>query len=287
MTLKSFIKKNIEIQGHRGSPSLLPENTLLSFNAAIEAGVDAIELDLLMTKDEEIVIQHDFFVNSKICTYMDGSPILDKRLIKEMTLAEIKMLDCGRQRCSLFPNKRLVPKTQIPTLKELFELISLSKHPNAKKIRLNLEIKTDPHTPQYVPFYEKLAQKATQVVTDGGFENRVIYSSFDFTLLEEIRKIDLSAPIGLIFEKSTLACQKIDPNNWDASILEWTAKLQANTIFPNYSLLTHQNIHTVQASNVKVIAWTVNQIEIFKKLINQGVDGVITDFPHEMIPLST
>ena len=81
-----FANHGFEIQGHRGTRGTLPENTIPGFVAAIEAGVDGMEMDLLMTKDGEIVIHHEFFVNPVLCCYLDGSPIKEAPLIRNTTL---------------------------------------------------------------------------------------------------------------------------------------------------------------------------------------------------------
>lgn len=279
----SSITHSFEIQGHRGARGVLPENTLAAFSAAIEAGANGIEMDLLMTQDDEIVIYHDFIVNSKLCTYLDGSAIREPRLIREMTLLEVKEIDCGRVQNPLFPRQKSLPGTTIPTLKELFNFIQSSKQPNAKTVFLNLEIKADPIHRDYTPPLDKLAQEIIRVVQESGFESRIYYSSFDFDLLSEIRKIDNKTPIGLIFDKNSLMQHGVNPADWVGYILDAATNLQAKIISPNYKLLTPDNIQTMHAGGLRIMTWTINDIQRGRQLMEMGVDGIATDFPKEMI----
>ncbi len=92
--------QTMHVQGHRGNRGLRPENSLPAFATAIEAGADVLELDLLVSKDGKLIIHHDYTVNQKLCTYLDGTPVSNPALIRSLTLSEIKQLDCGRKKRS-------------------------------------------------------------------------------------------------------------------------------------------------------------------------------------------
>ena len=276
---------SLEIQGHRGTRGTLPENTIPGFVAAIEAGVNGMEMDLLMTSDGQIVIHHEFFVNPTLCCYLDGTEIQESPLIKDMSLSDLKNLDCGTLTNPRFPNQQHLAGTLIPTLEELLVTINSMDHPNAKKVRLNLEVKAKPQTPHYLPSQEAIAQKIVQIVNGNGFEGRICYTSFDFEMLQQMRNADPSADLGLIFEEATLTYYGVDPNDWTGFIAKTATALNAKIAAPDFCLLSASNIAALHEANLRVIPWTVNQQKDLTQLVEMGVDGIITDYPEKMLQL--
>jgi glycerophosphoryl diester phosphodiesterase len=283
--------KQLEVQGHRGNRGLRPENCLPSFATAIEAGADALELDLIVSKDGELVIHHDFFVNNELCTYLDGRPLLQPLLIHSLTLAEIKQFDCGRKKNHSFPKQHAIPGTQIPTLNDLFEMIRSSSHPNAKKIRLNLEVKRDPSHPEWTSSPSELARKVLSKVEQNGFTDRVYYSSFDPEVLAAIRSIAPNAQIGFLFDEETIEeAQKIDPQagkDLQAGaefFIQLALSLKANILSPHHTFLTDAHfIRRLQQAGFRVVSWTVNEPKRWAELMEMGIDGIISDYPEELI----
>lgn len=256
----------IEVQGHRGCRGLLPENTLPAFAAAIDAGVDSIEMDLLVTKDGEIVVHHDYFLNNTLCTFLNRAPIVGKTLIRDLTLEEVKRIDCGSKKNPNFPCQKTLPGTQIPTLEEVFTFVK------GKNVRLILEVKRDADHPEYTLAPELLAKKITEAVRKSGLEPRIYYSSFDKEVLAEIRKIDPMAKIEFI------NAQTLD------GMIEVATSLKAEIVSPEQSLLkTTEDVKALQAAGFRVITWTVNDPESWRKLIEMGVDGIVTDYPQDLI----
>src|SRR5258705_1556459 len=109
--------QTIQVHGHRGARAMRPENTLPAFEYAIGAGVDALELDLAVTKDDHLVVSHDPVINAEICSG-PGQP----RPIRTLTLAELRHWDCGGKRNPAYPKQTPVPGTRIPTLDEVLAL---------------------------------------------------------------------------------------------------------------------------------------------------------------------
>lgn len=285
--LTSFMpiqSKEIEVQGHRGSRGHMPENTLPSFALAIEAGADVLELDLLVTKDGELIIHHDFYLNKELCTHLDGSAVSSAPLIRSLPLAMIKQYDSGRKTNRNFPQQRSVPGTQIPTLQELFDFIKSSPLPNAKKVRLNLEIKRDSHHPEWTIGAREFAKKVIDVVEKNGFVDRIGYSSFDPEVLQEIRKLDPNAKIGFLFEEETFPTfNRPDPQAGMKTLIAIASSFKADTISPDHVLLKPEDVSIMKKSGFRVVAWTVNDPKRWAELIDMGVDGIITDFPDELI----
>lgn len=275
--------KKIEIQGHRGARGYLPENSLPGFVFAVEEQLDGIEMDLLLTKEREVVIHHDFFVNPQICSYSDGSPIKGSSLIEEMTVAELKQMDCGRMHPPRFPRQKSICGTKIPTLDELFDFLRSSEDPHAKKIRLNLEIKADSSKPEYTPSHSVIAKTIIDKVHRSGLADQVYYSSFDFNVLAEVRGLAPEATLALLYEKSGVIKNKIDSDDsWVFYLIMSADKLKASIVSPSYQLLTSEIVNHFHEKKLRVVTWTVNDPDHCLKLIKMGVDGIISDYPVDM-----
>src|SRR3989442_6438062 len=119
MTIAIATAGPILVHGHRGARAMRPENTIPAFEYAIQAGVDVLELDMAVTKDDVLVVSHDPLLNPEICKG-PGTP----RAIRTLTLAELRQWDCGALRNLKFPKQTPVPGARIPTLDEVFALAS-------------------------------------------------------------------------------------------------------------------------------------------------------------------
>src|SRR5438445_8755121 len=104
----------IQVHGHRGARAVRPENTLPAFEYAIAQGVDALELDMAVTRDNVIVVSHDPVLEAPVCT----GPV-PKAVIRELTLAQVREWDCGAKANPAFPKQQAVPGTRVPTLEEV------------------------------------------------------------------------------------------------------------------------------------------------------------------------
>lgn len=263
----------ILVQGHRGSRGTHPENTIAGFMAATIAGADFLELDLQGSKDHRVVIFHDFTEKKH------GS------FISQLTLDELKTVDCGSRVNPHFPKQRQIPGEKIPTLEELLEAILLLDHPNGKKIQLNLEIKRDPRHPEWSLEVNSFVDLVLSTVKKYNFENRVYYSSFDPESLAKIREKDGKAALGLIFDKTSL--ETLQTRNLQEAIekiLAFARNLKIKVISPSFPIL--KEIKSLQISipkDFKIIPWTVNTPKDWDQCLAWGIDGIITDYPKDLI----
>ncbi len=264
------MSKKFIIEGHRGVQSLYPENTLPSFQAAIELGVDFIELDLLASLDGEIVIHHDYKI--------------DGRLVHSLPLEDLKKVDCGSFHNREFPLQTLCPGAKIPLLKELFDMVKTSSHPQGKKICFNLEIKSDPIHPEYTLTIDNLAEKIMGIVKEYGLEERVYYSAFNPEVLMAIKKKDPKSRVALIYF-AIIPPLSLKEEGWIASLLDTCAKVDAQIVSPHESLLNSEVVAILKKSQLQVIPWTVNDSSRVEELREIGADGIITDYPQNFIRL--
>ncbi len=278
------ISDAVEVQGHRGSRSVFPENSLASFAAAVESNIDVLELDLQMTRDGVVIIYHDYFLNTELCADLSGKLLESDLLVRHLNLSQIKQVDCGCRGNRAFPEQKKIIGTQIPTLEELFQMIEKSAYPHAKVVRLNLELKRDPRHSEWSAPPDVLATAVVKLVERYGFSSRVYYSSFDPESLGAIRNVAPKATLGLIFnEESLKEAAKQHSAGGMQFLLKIASTLGVDVLSPEHVLLkTAEDVKRYQHAGVRVVTWTVNDQRRWKELLEMGVDGIITDHPAQL-----
>jgi glycerophosphoryl diester phosphodiesterase len=233
------------IFAHRGSSLEAPENTLPAFQLALEQGCKAIELDVQLTMDEELIVCHD----EKIDRTTDGTGY-----IKDQTLASLKHRDAGSWFSDQFQGVKL------PTLEEVLAICY-------QDIVINIEIKNIPF------FYKGIEEKVLQTIRRFGFVENTIISSFDHHALLCVQHLQPNQKIGVL-----LANQLIDP--W--GYLE-NAKLHAFSIHPLYSFVNEEFVRQSHQVGYKVIPFTVDDRKVYQGLKSMGVDGIFTNIPSRFL----
>ena len=230
-----------KIQAHRGASAYYPENTLESFSAAIEQKADCIELDVHLTKDNEIVVAHD----STLERVSDG-----KGNINDFTLNELKSLDFGKS----MPGRGVC---RIPLLSEVFALI----RPTA--LSINIELKTTER------LYPELPEKLAAMAREFNMTGRVIYSSFNHYSLLQLKSIEPNAKIGLLYNIGI-----VDP--W-----VYANYVRADAIHPHYQIIAAlpETVERCHENGLLVNVWTVDDPRAVNFMLKCGVDGIITNRP--------
>jgi len=262
--------KKIEIQGHRGARGNYPENSLPGFKYALDNNIDVLELDLQLTKDNEVIIYHDKTINPNICVSSGlGSGFGGNQSIKNLTLQEIKAYDCGSKQNPDFPDQIPVPNTHIPTFKELLDMIYTNYY--YKNIKFNVEIKTEKEldTDQEV---KQFVDEVVTIIHNYGLTNSMTIQSFDSRALKYVKQIDPYIKTSYLIEEV----------NIDDNVVFIAKDLGVQIISPDYSLLNKDNVLLLHKNGFEVFPWTVNDISDFKRMIEYDVDGVITDYPKVM-----
>jgi glycerophosphoryl diester phosphodiesterase len=250
----------MRVHGHRGARALRPENTIPAFEYAIEAGADVLEMDVAITKDNVLVISHDPHINPEICQGPHPGVAL-----RQLTLSELREYDCGVLTNPRFPKQQAVPGTRIPTLDEV---LRLSAHAN---IQFNIEIKSFPDHPELTPPPGIFAAMLLDVVHKHNLEPRSIVQSFDFRILRETERLAPEIRRSALWEGA--ARPFVDIAN-DAL---------AGIVAPDFVLVTPEQVKAAHAAKLEVIPWTANTPEDWRKLIDAGVDAIITDDPAALI----
>ncbi len=240
------VRENMEqktlIWAHRGASGHAPENTLPAFRLAAEMGADGVELDVQLTRDGVLVVCHDETVDRT--SDAKGS-------IRNLTLAELKKMD-------FCYGNMAWEGTRIPTLEETLDLLGPTG------LTMNIEIKTG------VYFYPEIERKTLETVKRMGWEDRVIYSSFNHLTLRNIRQLDPSARIGVLYGDGLA-----DP-------AEYALRLGANALHPWICNLQYPGMmEASRKAGLEVNVWTPNGEDQLRKCAEMGVHAVITNYPEK------
>lgn len=285
----------LDIQGHRGARGLAPENTLVAFARALSIGVTTLELDLGVTRDGVVVVSHDSALNpdhtrDSLGRWLGGSgPALFT-----LTLDELRRYDVGRLRpgtayAARFADQAGADGVPIPTLAEVFDLVRRSGNTS---VGFNIETKIDPGFPDRTPGPEAFVDAFLKVVRDAGMTERVTLQSFDWRTLVYSRRV---APE---IQTSCLTIQEPLEDNVRAGRPEaspWLGGLNARDFggsvprlakaagaavwSPDATGLTSAALREAHALGLRVVVWTVNDPAEMGRLIDLGVDGIISDRP--------
>ncbi|AXR62352.1 glycerophosphodiester phosphodiesterase [Leptospira mayottensis] len=282
------LDKSLDLQGHRGARGLRPENTWPAFEEAIRYGMTTLELDTVLTKDKKIVIHHDLDTNPTICQKKDGAPIVPISLY-DLTFAELKELDCGTKKNPKYPEQISVPGTELITIEEFFVLVANieSKIPNRPKLKFNIEVKF-PDEDQETFSIEKVKDHVNllvQVVEKAKVADRTTIQSFYIQALPLVKeknpKIKTSSLFSLTYFQGIMMKLGFG-NGTRQDVLKKTLEVKADIISPYFLYVTKEFVEEAHSHKISVIPWTVNDPEDMRKLMDAGVDGMISDYPDRL-----
>jgi glycerophosphoryl diester phosphodiesterase len=260
----------MDVQGHRGTRGNLPENTLPAFKRALEIGVDTLELDCGVTKDGVVVIHHDRRLNPDVARGPDGKWVTAPApTIYSLTFEQLQAYDVGRIRpgseyAKRFPNQKPVDGTRVPKLADLFAMTKDSK------VRFNIETKLLPTHPDETVGPEALARALIAEFRKAGMARRAVIQSFDYRTLKIVER---EAPeIETVY---LTEAKDSDP----AQVRALGAKIWS----PDMKAMTPEKIAQAHKLGMRVVIWTANEPTEIEKMIDAGVDGIISDYPERVI----
>lgn len=275
------LRKEIDLQGHRGARGLKPENTWPAFEEAIRYKMVTLELDTVLTKDKRIVIHHDSDTNPVICQNVDGSPI-QKKSLYDLTLAELQALDCGSKQNPSFPKQIPVPGTKLLSLEEFFELVQKHEKKSKEVYEFNIETKFPDDGSAPDSLVKEHTEKLIQIIEKYKVVERTTIQSFDLRTLtvskQKNSKIKTSALFVPTYFQGFLMTIGFG-NGYRESILTNAKEKQADIISPYFLYVTPKFVKTSHDKGMMVIPWTVNSEKEMNRLVSCGVDGIISDYP--------
>jgi glycerophosphoryl diester phosphodiesterase len=281
-----------DLEAHRGGRALRPENTLPSFANALSMGVDTLELDMGVTKDGVVVVSHERGLNPDLARGPDGKYLSTGIPYIKLTLAEVKEYDVGRIRpgsayAARFPDQIAMPGTHIPTLAEVFDLVRRS---GDHHVRLNIETKIDPTHPEESLDPQRFVTAVLDLLRREHFTDRVMIESFDWRTLLLVQKQAPEIPTvyltqvqqpeeNIYLDRSSPWTAGFDPMKYGGSVPRAVKAAGGKIWSPLYEDVTASSIAEAHSLGLPVIVWTVNDPEDMRRLIDMGVDGIISDRP--------
>jgi glycerophosphoryl diester phosphodiesterase len=273
--------KTILVHGHRGARAWRPENTIPAFKFAIEHGVDVLELDLAVTKDNQLVVSHNPTLSlnpehpgERVCK---GPELPRGTLIHTMTLAQVREYDCGSVALPGFPTQVAVPGTKVATFDEVLDLAT------GTTVQFNVETKIFPNHPEVTPSPADFVALIVAAIKKHNVDPaRIMLQSFDWRTLAEMRKqypaIRLSALVGQPQYDALMG--HTDPAKDFAAIVKETG---AEIISPAWEMVTPEQVAAAHKAGSQVAPWTPNTPAQWQKMADAGVDAIITDDPVSLL----
>jgi glycerophosphoryl diester phosphodiesterase len=273
VSISTFSQTAFDIQGHRGCRGLYPENTIVAFVEAVRLGVNTLEMDVVVSKDGQLVVSHDPTINCDFCNYCNDGKEKKESRIYNLNYDYIKTIDCGSKVNEKFPEQKKMFAAK-PLLSDVIDTIEKYIQQNhLRPVKYNIETKStvegdDVDQPKPTAFatmlYDLLKQKNVL--------SKSIIQSFDIRTLQVIHQTDSTATTALLI---------FDLDNFEKNLKQ----LGFNpTIYsPNFILVNEKLISKCHELKIKVIPWTVNDEGKMLKMKLLGVDGIITDYPNRAI----
>lgn len=262
-------------EGHRGTRGLMPENTIPSMTKALEDGANIIELDIQISRDNNVIVAHDPYINRQISLLPNGEEIPEsdarKYVLYQMPYDSIRKFDVGSKYHEEFPQQKKF-KTYIPLLSELID--SVEQFTRAKGIPpaiYNIEIKANPDQDGVLqPAPAELIDLVMDVVRSKDIGNRFYIQSFDVRQIQEVHNRYPGVVTGFLTSKRETSLEE------NLRIIGFVPDIYS----PNYRLVTKQLINAAHEKGMKFVPWTVNDFDEMRELKSMGVDGIITDYPN-------
>ncbi|KAG8689824.1 hypothetical protein FRC11_000339 [Ceratobasidium sp. 423] len=305
--------KAYDIQGHRGGRGQTVESTLPAFAWGLIYGATTLEFDNGLTKDGHVVVWHDESIDGLKCK--DTQPVTKNdplfpyvgKYIANLTLAQVKTLDCGSERLDGFPLQVLYPGTKISTLPELFDFLDCADP--GHEVELNIESKVDARFPNLTRSPEDFANAQYKLFKSSKYYSKITYQSFDWRTLILMKKLDPKILRAALADSTTVYGANNSTSTWlaglrpdsfpgatlgvqlaqaaksiDSNILSPAATSgSSGSLDPNIpgyvTFTTEDMVKEAHKSGMLVKPWTVNRLNIVEQIYGWGVDGIITDYP--------
>ncbi len=279
LMLNASAQQKLDVQGHRGGRGLMPENSFPAMINAVKLGVRTLELDCVISKDNQVVVSHDTYMSGDFMTKPDGSQITKAEeknlLIYNMPYDSVKRYDGGMKQHLQFPAQKKL-KTYKPLLSELIDSVEhYIKINHLKPVCYNLEIKSAPAGDGLNhPKPDAFVKLVMDVLTKKKVTQKFTIQSFDVRALQELHKKYPKQTLSyLVFNKDTFA-------NHIAK-LGFTPQI----ISPYYTAIDSVFVVQAHEAKVQVLPWTVNDEDEMKKMAELKVDGMISDYPDKLVAL--
>ena len=278
----------VDVQAHRGGMGLLPANTLESMKNAVDLGVNTLEMDIVVTKDKKVILSHDKFFTEET-TRPDGTFVKKedpREYIWKMTYEEIAKYDVGMRQFPNFPEQKT-----FPTIKPLLsDVLSFIEHYTEEKeiapMRYNIEIKADPNWNGGIegvdwPIYNEMVDICVEVLNSFHLGERLIVQTFDERALAYMNEKYPELQLAYLVGGDEVRWKENKEMDFDfilgniGFVPEWFS--------PAYVFVTKSCVDEAHNRGMKVVTWTVDNKEDMIRMINAGVDAIISNYPDRLL----
>lgn len=266
------MRSDFQIHGHRGCRGYYPENTIEGFKLALELGATAVELDVVISKENQLIVSHEPYMNHLFCQDGQGNPITKKEEksinLYHLTVPEIQTYNCGARIDQRYPEQKKIKEFK-PSLEEVIK--ALPHH-----VFLNIEVKSEQQWyGTYQPHTKEYARLVADFIEKHNLYSRCLVQSFDPQFLNDFYQlVGEKVTTGFLVE-CVLAPEK--------QLKQLAFK---PTYFnPDYTLLKKAHLDFLKANEIKTLVWTVNEPKDIQLMMALGVDGIISDYPDRVVEL--
>ncbi len=268
----------IDVQAHRGGAGLMPENTIEAMKHALDMGVNTLELDLQVSADGQIVVSHDPYFHHRYAIRPDGSYVQkedEKEYIYQMPYSEVVKYDVGSRPSEVWPEKACV-KTVKPLAEDLIEFVeNYCKEKGYSPVRYNIEIKSKKMVGegQLIPTYDQFATMCCRFLASKYLGDRLVVQSFDPRALNYIHEKYPELILSYLVDAKAPDFEKY------MSMLKFTPQW----LSPHHSITDEALIQKCRERGMKIVPWTVDKPEDIERIINLGVEAIISNYPDRVL----
>ncbi len=276
---QSTIRPFPEVHGHRGCRGLRPENTLPAFREALRLGVDAVELDVVISADRQVVVSHEPWMSAAICRLPGGAPIAPPEArqhnLYQLPYARIREYDCGRTRHPDFPQQQPEPAVK-PLLREVVEdLENLTRQLGRVPVKYSIEIKSEPaHDHHFQPPPAELLALVLAELQQLQLMDRTTLLCFDKRVLQLAHQTVSDLPLCLLIEDDLPLAQHLAALGFRPTV-----------VGPDFRLLTPAWAAELRAQAIRLVPWTVNEPADLRAVLALQPWGITTDYPNRLLAL--
>ncbi|WP_461126663.1 glycerophosphodiester phosphodiesterase family protein [Spirosoma aerophilum] len=278
-----------DIEGHRGCRGLMPENTVPAFLKALDLGVTTLEMDVVISKDKQVVVSHEPYFNAAFSLTPNGLPVDKKEqknlVLYQMDYADIKRYDVGANGNPAYPEQQKL-SVHKPLLSDVIEQAeAYRKAKNLPLFSYNIELKSEtseynrsqPEPVEFCELVQGILKK--HLPAERVHSDYVVIQSFDFAMLTQWKKGMDAGKYPRVRLSALVENLRSPEKNLDE------LGFKPDVYSPYFRLLSKAKINQLHQQGIQVIPWTVNQRDDMERLKKWGVDGLITDYPDRAIGL--
>ncbi|WP_457966008.1 glycerophosphodiester phosphodiesterase [Arthrobacter sp. D1-29] len=282
---------SFDLQSHRGGRGEWTEESLAAFANSLALGVTTLELDTHLTEDGKVIVWHDDTIQATKCADTVPATAGDPEFpyvgdrVAELSLAQIKTLNCGFVQLPGYPEQDVIEGNRIAELKDVYRLVRDTK---ADKVRFNVETKVE-SSQIGGGGMESLTGAVVGEIQASGMADRTTLQSFDWSSLNLTKQLAPELPLvalssgdawmGVGQPGASPNLGGIDIDDYDGSLPRAAAAQGYDVVSPTFRSVTPAMIAEAHTLGLPVIPWTVNIPADMERLMDLGVDGIITDCP--------